>query len=174
MWHSPSPGFRPVRVRHLSPRHTAPGPRCPSETWIASSAGRTKILPSPMVPSGPVRATLMIVFIVRSRKSSLTTISRATLRSSVRRIFVPAVHFRPPPLPAKTLGVSDRQPRDFDFLQGVANGLELGRLNNGNHQFHAEVSLCRAVSRTKIPYNASDGQCRRPDDTGRTALLNRK
>ena len=77
--------------------HTAPGPREPSLIMIVSSAGRTKIAPSPMVPSVPVRATLQMVWTVRSRKSSLTTISSTTLRSKSRRCCNPRyISMRPP------------------------------------------------------------------------------
>ena len=49
-------------------------------TWRLKRAGKL-LLEMPRM--GAVRAVLMIVSIVRSRKSSLTTISRTTFRSSV-------------------------------------------------------------------------------------------
>ena len=83
-----------------------------------------KILPSPIVPSGPVRATLMIVLTVRSRKSSLTTISNATFRKQRRRVLVAAIHLRPPALTPEPLGVADRQPRYLDLFERLADGVQ--------------------------------------------------
>ena len=57
------------------------------------------------------------------------------------RVLVSPIHFRASPLPAKALRVAHGQSRDLDFLQGLANRLELRRLNDGNHQFHAEISF---------------------------------
>ena len=49
-----------------------------------------------------------------------------------------AVWSAPPPKP---LRVAYGESRDLDFLQGLANRLEFCRLNDGNHQFHAEISF---------------------------------
>ena len=103
----------------------------------------------------------MIVSSVRSRKSSLTTISRATFRSSVVVYSWPRIHLRPAPLPAEPLGVADRQPRDLDLLQGLADGVELRRLDDGDHQFHAtllhagegnQFQDTRRAGRSKAPH----------------------
>ncbi len=117
-------------------------------------------MPSPIVPSGPVRATLMIVLTVRSRKSSLTTISSATFRKQRRRVLVAAIHLRPPALTAEPLGVADRQPRHLDLFQRLADGVQLGRLDNGDDQFHTRCLPKKLADR--LQDTCSCGPCKAP------------
>ena len=57
------------------------------------------------------------------------------------RVFVAAEHLGPAPLTPKPLGVADRQPRDFDPFQRLADGAEFRRLDDGDHEFHGVSSL---------------------------------
>src|SRR6185437_8826316 len=63
------------------------------------------------------------------------------LAEQVRLVLVPAIHFRAAALPGVSLGVADRHPRDADFVERLAERIELGGLNDGHDQLHATKFL---------------------------------
>ena len=70
-----------------------------------------------MVPSGPVRATLMIVFERPLQEIVVDHDLQGDLPQQRRGVLVAAVHLGPAALTAEPLGVADRQPRHLDLLQ---------------------------------------------------------
>src|SRR5271157_68649 len=64
-----SPTYWPLATLQI-----ASGPRSPVRMRMQSSRGRMKILPSPILPSGPLRPASRMAFTVGSTKSSFTAI----------------------------------------------------------------------------------------------------
>ena len=108
---------------------------------MQSSRGRTKILPSPISPAGPVRPPLMMASIVGSRKASLTRDHQLHLPQEVDGELVAAVGLGVPALPAEALHVHHGQAEDLDVGQGLLDGLQAMRLNDGDNQFHGQSLL---------------------------------
>src|SRR5262249_17248542 len=74
----------PIEVENHRPdgHQMASGPRSPVRIRTHSDRGRTAIIPSPIIPSGPLRLAFRIAPIVGSTKSSLTAIWSSILRST--------------------------------------------------------------------------------------------
>jgi hypothetical protein len=54
-----------------------------------------------------------------------------------------AIDFGVPFLPAKALDIDNREPEHFDLVEGLLDGFELRRLNNGKDEFHDRCSARR-------------------------------
>ena len=93
-----------------------------------------------MVPSGPVRATLLMVSRVRSRKVVVDHDLQGHFPQQRGLVLLSAVNLPAAPLLPEPLGVADRKPGDLDLLQGLADGVEFRRLDDGHNQFHAADS----------------------------------
>ena len=106
-----------------------------STAW---SAGSTKILPSPISPFGAGAGHAGERFDRAVEKVVVDHDFQGDLAQQVRLVLVAAVDLGLAALPAVALGVADRHPRDADLGQAPrATASELGRLNDGDDQFHA-------------------------------------
>ena len=133
--HSHSTLLRAARFTPLPDRE----PRCRCRS--PRSAGMTKILPSPMLPSGPVRATLDQRVDRALEKVVVDDDFQRDLAQQVGLVLVAAIVLGLAALPAEALRVADGHPRDADLGQRLAHGAELRRLNDGDHHSHRMGTL---------------------------------
>src|SRR5262249_13831310 len=68
---------------HRPAHQIASGPRSPVRIRTQSTSGSTAIMPSPIMPSGPLRLAVRIAWIVGSTKSSFTAIWSSIFRSTL-------------------------------------------------------------------------------------------
>ena len=85
---------------------------------MQSSSGRTKILPSPTSPRGPVRPPLMIGVDRRLEEVVVDGDHQLHLADQVHGELVAAVDLGVPPLAAEALDVHDGQAEDLHVGQG--------------------------------------------------------
>ncbi len=116
--------------------YTASLPRMPSLTRMTSSAGKTRILPSPMLPVGTRAGDVDDCLQGPFQEVVVDQDFQLDLAQEVGFVLVAAVQLGPPALAAVALRVADGHPLDLDLDQRLAQGVELGGLDDGDDEFH--------------------------------------
>ena len=111
------------------------------------SRSKTKILPSPILP---VLAAFSIASITRSSEVVRDRGLDLDLGQEVDDVLGAAIELGVALLPAEALDLGDGDALHADRRQGLADLVELERLDDGGNQFH-DVLVFRVVARMASP-----------------------
>ena len=139
----------------VSPQ-SASAPVSPVRMRTTCSRSETKIFPSPILP---VFAAFSIASITRSSKIALDRGFDLHFRQEVDDVFRAAIELRVALLAAETLDLGDGDALHADPRQGLADLVELERLDDGGDKLHGDLPW--AMNRVRRRLRTSSSRRRR-------------
>ena len=129
------------RARSESASQIASPPRSPVLIRMHSSRGITKILPSPILPSGSVRPPLIDGVDRRLDEVVVHGDLELDLLEQVHLELMSAINLGEPELSSETLNIRNGEAIDLDVRQRLLDRLELVGLDDRDDQFHDRLRL---------------------------------